>query len=87
MEVEEIEKVKETIVQDAKVRKENKGKKKQEKKEEKGNSVVVSDNPVVIAGEALNKVKELKELLIKLHIDVDMMSIEEAINTVIDENV
>lgn len=86
MAVGEIEKLKETIVEDAKARKENKGKKKENKKEENSNSVVVSDNPVIVAGEALNKVKELKELLIKLHIDVDMMSIEEAINQVIDEN-
>ena len=86
MEVAEIEQVKETIVEDAKARKENKGKKQKDDNKTE-NKVVVSDNPVVIAGEALNKVKELKELLIKLHIDVDMMSIEEAINTVIDENV
>lgn len=86
MEIGEIEQVKETIVEDAKARKENKGKKsKDDNKPE--NKVIVSDNPIVIAGEALNKVKELKELLIKLHIDVDMMSIEEAINSVIDENV
>lgn len=85
---EEIADVKQAIIDDSKERKENKGKKqeKQEKQEKQDNKVTVSDNIVVIAGEALNKVKELKELLIKLHIDVDMMSIEEAINVVIDEN-
>lgn len=84
MEVEEIEKVKNIIVEDAKARKEAKGKKKEEKKET-DNKVTVSDNPQVLAGEALNKCKELKELLIRLHIECDLISIEEAINEVIDE--
>ena len=81
---EEISEVKKEITEDAKARKEAKGKKKEEKKET-DNKVTVSDNPQVIAGEALNKVKELKELLIKLHIECNLISIEEAINQVIDE--
>lgn len=81
---EEISEVKKEITEDAKARKEAKGKKKEEKKET-DNKVTVSDNPQVIAGEALNKVKELKELLIKLHIECNLISIEEAINEVIDE--
>lgn len=84
MEAGEIEIVKNTIVEDAKARKENKGKKKEEKKEIE-NKVTVSDNPQILAGEALNKCKELKELLIRLHIEPDLSAIEEAINTVIDE--
>ena len=80
----EISDVKIKITDDAKARKEAKGKKKEDKKEI-DNKVTVSDNPQVIAGEALNKVKELKELLIRLHIECDLMSIEEAINEVIDE--
>ena len=84
MEVGEIEEVKNIIVEDAKARKENKGKKKEEKKEIE-NKVTVSDNPQILAGEALNKCKELKELLIRLHIESDLSMIEEAINTVIDE--
>lgn len=84
MEVGEIEKVKEIIVDDAKERKENKGKKKEDKKEVE-NKVTVSDNPQILAGEALNKCKELKELLIRLHIEADLTAIEDAINQVIDE--
>lgn len=86
LDYEEMTALQNTIVDDAKERAENKGKKKEKKEDKKENSVTVSDNPIIIATEALNKVKELKELLIKLHIEADMDAITEAINEVIDEN-
>ena len=63
---EQIELVKQEIQADSASRKEAKaGEKKQEKKQA---SVTVSDNPQVLAGEALNKVKELQEIFRKMNI-------------------
>lgn len=67
--VEQIEQVKAEIQADSASRKEAKaGEKKQEKKQA---SVTVSDNPQVLAGEALNKVKELQEIFKKMNIYTD----------------
>lgn len=66
---EQIEAVKQEIQADSASRKEAKaGEKKQEKKQA---SVTVSDNPQVLAGEALNKVKELQEIFKKMNIYTD----------------
>ena len=63
---EQIEAVKQEIQADSASRKEAKaGEKKQEKKQA---SVTVSGNPQVLAGEALNKVKELQEIFKKMNI-------------------
>lgn len=92
--VDEIKEVKDYITEDSKNRKAKKAEKKTEKKNSEVSPVGVSDNenkvtvstdPVIIGGEALKKLKELKELLIKLHIDADLAQIEEAVNAVIDE--
>lgn len=66
---EQIEAVKQEIQADSASRKEAKaGEKKQEKKQA---SVTVSDNPQILAGEALNKVKELQEIFKKMNIYAD----------------
>lgn len=66
---EQIEAVKQEIQADSASRKEAKaGEKKQEKKQA---SVTVSDNPQVLAGEALNKIKELQEIFKKMNIYTD----------------
>lgn len=89
--VDEIQEVKNYITEDAKARKEKKTEKKKKEElspvgvSESDNKVTVSTDPVIIAGDALKKLKELKELLIKLHIESDLSMIEDAINTVIDE--
>lgn len=66
---EQIEAVKQEIQADSASRKEAKaGEKKHEKKTA---TVTVSDNPQVLAGEALNKVKELQEIFKKMNIYTD----------------
>lgn len=66
---EQIEQVKAEIQADSASRKEAKaGEKKQEKKSA---TVTVSDNPQVLAGEALNKIKELQEIFKKMNIYSD----------------
>lgn len=66
---EQIEAVKQEIQADSASRKEAKG---GEKKQEKNPATVtVSDNPQVLAGEALNKVKELQEIFKKMNIYTD----------------
>ena len=57
------------------------------KKEETQNKVVVSDNPEVLAGEVLNKVKELTELAKKLSIsfDEELGSIMDKIQAIITD--
>ena len=82
---EQIEQVKAEIQADSASRKEAKaGEKKQEKKPA---SVTVSDNPQVLAGEALNKVKELQEIFKKMNIytDSDFSAILSAIENYMAE--
>lgn len=88
LEAEELEEVKAEITKDSAERKEKKqaGKNEAGKNEAGKNKVTVSDNPSVLAGEALNKIKELKELFIKMHIECDFTSLEETVNDYIDSN-
>lgn len=76
----EIKIIQDEISKDSAERKENKGKTNTEKK----NTVTVSDNPTVLCGEALNKIKELKEVFLKLNLDFDFMALEEIVNNHID---
>lgn len=82
---EQIEQVKAEIQADSASRKEAKaGEKKQDKKPA---TVTVSDNPQVLAGEALNKIKELQEIFKKMNIytDSDFSPILSAIENYMSE--
>lgn len=66
---EELQKVKQDIQDDSAKRKADKANAKKQGKEEKPKATVtVSDNPQVLAGEALNKIKELQEIFKKMNI-------------------
>ena len=66
---EEVQKVKQDIQNDSVKRKEAKANAKKQGKDEKPKATVtVSDNPQVLAGEALNKIKELQEIFKKMNI-------------------
>lgn len=91
MEVEEIESLKQEIQADSVERKQAKSKAKEEAKQEAGkqaseNKVTVSDNPQVVAGEALNKIKELKLYFNKLGLEFDFDGLTEMVNDFIDNN-
>ena len=81
---EELIQVKDAITKDSAERKENKQKVKDEKKTENKNTVMVSDNPEVLAGEALNKIKELKAIMEKMTIIYDFTELETMVNSYID---
>ena len=83
---EELIEVKDAITKDSAERKENKQKAKDEKKSETKNTVTVSDNPTVLAGECLNKIKELKAILEKMSMSYDFAELETMVNTYIDSN-
>lgn len=86
LDADELEIVKSEITADSAKRKEEKGKKTEKSEKKPENKVTVSDNPSVLAGEALNKIKELKELFAKMHIECDFASLEETVNDYIDVN-
>lgn len=82
---EETANVRDTITQDSADRKANKGKKKDEKTEKK-NTVVVSDNPQVLVGEAMDKLHQLEELFKKMEIVYDFTIIKETLDNYIEHN-
>lgn len=82
---EETANVRDTITQDSADRKANKGKKKDEKTEKK-NTVIVSDNPQVLAGEAMDKLHQLEELFKKMELVYDFTIIKETLDNYIEHN-